>query len=104
VGIKERRFFLGDMGVDSIDDRFGSPLSLVNVVPAVVGGRRIEADSESILLRLNFGRIRRLGVEPTKLLGVIGVGSFRVTVDPPFVTVLFAAFATVASLATAAFA
>ena len=64
VGIKERRFFLGDMGVDSTDDRFGSPLSLVNVVPAVVGGRRIEADSESILLRLQRNKQK---VEPLSI-------------------------------------
>ena len=55
-------------------------------------------------LYLNFGRIRRLGVEPTKLLGVVGVGSRWVMVEPSFVTVLFAAFTTVASLMDAVFA
>ena len=79
--------------------------SFLGGISGVTLGALIKSLTE---LYLNFGRIRRLGVEPTKLLGVVGVGplpdSRLVMVEPSFVTVLFAAFTTVASLMDAPFA
>lgn len=125
VGINERRFFLGDLGVDSV--------SLVKVSPVVTGGLCIDPASESILLKLqikikymcmqlvyimslkynvytctewtvcnvhdiylNFGRIR-FGVEPTKLLGV------RATVSPLLPVVVVSSLFSLSTVLLAAF-
>ena len=48
VGIKDRRFFLADFGVDSTDGRGSPSTPLVNVSP----NRGWELGSDSMLLKL----------------------------------------------------